>query len=153
MLDIAKNPIPLTIFERSATLFKLPQLISEQINLYANQDGHKFQTAPDEIRTFLVLNMMAVCKLSNIKYFWAAGDYMGNNGIKNMMTRSRLSKILLNIPFEKNQIADKSDKSYKLLPAIDLINAAYQAAVSNVDEQAIGKHMTNFKGHHFANKM
>ena len=46
------------------------------------------------------------------------------------------------------KIADKSDKSYKLLPAIDLINAAYQAAVSNVDEQAIGKHMTKFKGHH-----
>ena len=112
MLDIAKNPIPLTIFERSATLFKRSQLISEQINLYATQDGHKFQTAPDEIRTFLVLNMIALCKLPKIKCYWAAGDYMGNNGIKNMMTRSRLSKILLNIPFEKNQRADKSDKSY-----------------------------------------
>ena len=77
-LDVADNANPLTIFERSATLFDLLHLILEQINFYVAQNGPEFQTIPCKMCAFLGLNYDVY--MQDIKVYWAAGNYIGNQG-------------------------------------------------------------------------
>ena len=62
------------------------------------------------------------------------------------MTRTRFMSILQNIDFADNKTADKSDKAYKLCSAIDHLNAAFQAGMSDGERQSINEYMAKFKG-------
>ena len=78
-------------------------LILEQTNLYVVQNGREFQTIPDGMHAFLSLNyMMPIWKLAIIKCYWAADDYIGNHGIRNVMTRTRFSTIFQYLYFAEN---------------------------------------------------
>ena len=68
--NVAQNTSPLTIFDRSATLFDLVQLICKQTNLCATQNGREFHTTTEKTYTFLGLNnMVSLSKLPKIKYY------------------------------------------------------------------------------------
>ena len=77
-LDVADNANPLTIFERSATLLDLLHLILEQIDFYVAQNFPEFQTISYTMRAFLGLNYDVY--MQDIKGYWAAGNYIGNQG-------------------------------------------------------------------------
>lgn len=115
---------------------------SRAANIWADQplccaNGCKFQTTTDAVRPFLDLSyMLSICKLPTIKCHGAAESYIGNNGIRNAMTRTQSSTILQNLHFANNHRPDKSDKAYKLRPVMDNLNTAYQAVMSNTDKQA-----------------
>lgn len=147
LLDLPELANPLQIFERTTDFDKLLQHICEQTNLYAAQNGREFITNQEELRAFLGINfMMSISKLPNLKSYWNVDTYIGNEGIRNSMTRDRFMKILQNIHFADNQTADKSDKAYKLRYIINHLNEAFQEAMSDADKQSIDEHMTKFKG-------
>ena len=147
LLDLPVNPSPLRVFESTTRLNDLVSLICDQTNLYAEQNGRTFRTTPEEVRAFLGVNfMMAICKLPNTKCFWDADEYIGNEGIRNVLTRTRFLEILQNLHFADNNTSDTSDKGYKLRTVINHLNKAFQAAMSDADRQSIDENMTKFKG-------
>ena len=112
LLDLPVNPSPLRVFESTTRLNDLVSLICDQTNLYAEQNGRTFRTTSEEVRAFLGVNfMMTICKLPNIKCYWHADEYIGNEGIRNVLTRTRFLEILQNLHFADNNTSDTSDKA------------------------------------------
>ena len=147
LLDLPVNASPLRAIESTTRLNDLVSLICDQTNLYAEQNGRTFRTMPEEVRAFLGVNfMMAICKLSNIKCYWHADEYIGNEGIRKVLTKTRFLEILQNLHFADNNTSDTSDKGYKLRTVINHLNKAFHGAMSDADRQSIDKHMTKFKG-------
>ena len=72
--------------------------------------------------------------------------YIGNEGIRNVLTRTRFLEILQNLHFGDNNTSDTSDKGYKLRIVMNHLNKAFQAAMSDADRQSIDEHVTKFKG-------
>ena len=106
-----ENPIKLTVVES---------------NLYAQQKGREFQTNEQEMRAFLGINyVMSINKLPTIKSYWECGQYVGNEGIRNIMSRSRFEDILQNLNFSDNTKDDKSDKGYKVRSLINHFNQSF----------------------------
>ena len=88
----------------------LIKLIVVESNLYAQQKERQFQTNEQEARAFLGINyVMFVNKLSRINSYWECGQYVGNEDIFNVMSRSRFEEILQNLHFSDNTKDDKSD--------------------------------------------
>ena len=53
---------------------------------------------------------MGINKLPSVASYWEVEQYLGNDGIKNVMTRQRFRDILQNLHFANNEKDDKSDK-------------------------------------------
>ena len=82
---------------------------------------------------------MGVNKLPTIHHYWESDDYVGNKGIRNVMTREGFKEILQNIHFADNSKSNKeSDKGCKIRPLIDHFNKVFP--------EALDEHMVKFKG-------
>ena len=62
---------------------------------------------------------MAINKLPTIAEHWKVYNLISNDGIQNTMIRNRFSEILQNLHFADNRKDDKTDKAFKVKPAID----------------------------------
>lgn len=141
------SPTPFDIFSAVTNLQELVKILVEQSNIYAQQNGREFMTNDQEMSAFLGINyIMSINKLPTIKSYWECGQYIGNEGVRNVMSRSRFEDILRNLHFSDNTKADKSDKANKVRPLINLFNESFSSAVSNGDNQSIDEHMVKFKG-------
>ena len=79
-------------------LHKLVALILTETNRYAQQNGRNFVTNAAEMKAFLGMNyIMSVNKPPTIHHYWGSDDYVGNEGIGNVMTRECFKEILQNI--------------------------------------------------------
>ena len=79
-------------------------------------------------------------KLPTIKSYWECGKSIGNEGIRNVVARSRFEDVLRNLHFLDNA---KDDKVRYL---INHFNQSFSNSVSNDESQSIFKHMVKFKG-------
>ena len=150
-LDLPGYVTPFVIFQETIQLDELVAILVEQTNLYARQNGRQFETNSDEIKAFLGINfVMSINKLPNLKSYWQIDEYVGNEGIRNVVTRKRFQGILRNLHFADNEVDDKSDCGYKICPIINHLNTAFRSAVSDGKSQAIDGHVTKFKGKHSA---
>ena len=109
---------PLDVFEKLMQLDKLVTLIVTETNRYAQQNERNFVTKTEEMKAFLGMNyMIGVNKLPTIHHHWESDDYVGNEGIRNVMTREHFKEILQNINFADNSKSNKeSDKGCKIRP-------------------------------------
>ena len=89
---------------------------------------------------------MAINKLSMIAEYWRVDNLIGNDGIQNTMIRNRFCEILQNQHFIDNRKDDKTDKVFKIRPAIDHLNSKFSEVLSIDSEQSIDKHKVKFKG-------
>ena len=97
------------------------------------------------MRAFLGINyFMSINKLPTIKSYWECGQYVGNEGIRNVMSRSRFEEILQNC--SNNTKDDKSDKGYKVRSLINHFNQSFSECVSDDCTQSIDEHMVKFTG-------
>ena len=70
--DIPEKANPLLIIEGTKNLNELVKYVCHQTNLYATQNGRRFATNPEEIRTFLGINyIMSISNLPNVKCYWS----------------------------------------------------------------------------------
>ena len=143
LLNLPENSNPLKIYEATTDFSELVQYICEQTNLYAAQNGREFVTNPEEIYTFLGINyIMSISKLPNLKCYCSVDRYFPNEDVRNVMTRDRFIKILVNIYFADNQTANKSDKLYKIRVVIRHLNKAFKVSMSDAERQSVDEHMT-----------
>ena len=104
-------------------LEELLELIVEQSNLYAHQNGRNFTVIKEELKEFLGINpVMQINKLLTIAEYWTADNLIGNGGFQNTMIRSRFCEILQNLHFADNRKDNKTDKAFKMRPVIDHLN-------------------------------
>ena len=104
-------------------LEELLELIVEQSNLYAHQNGRNFTVTKEELKAFLGINfVMAINKLPTIAEYWRVDNLIGNDGIQNTMIRNRFCEILQNLHFAYNRKDNKTDKAFKMRPVIDHLN-------------------------------
>ena len=105
-------------------LEELLELIVEQLNLYAHQNGRNFTVTKEELKKFLEINFdMAINKLSTIAEYCRVNNLIGNDGIQNTMIRNRFCEILQNLHFADNRKDHKTDKAFKMRPVIHQLNS------------------------------
>ena len=142
-----ENHTPFDVFSDVTNLEKLLELLVNQSNLYAQQNGREFKTNFEEMKAFLGINyVMSINKLPTIKSYWECGQFVGNEGIRNVMSRTRFEQILHDLHFADNQNEDKTEKTYKVRPIISHFNDSFPLCVSNDSKQSIDEHMVKFKG-------
>ena len=147
LLHFCSDPRPFDVFEKAIDLNKLISHIVAQTNLYESQYGCNFVTNDAEMKTFLGMNsIMSINKFPSIEHYWSTGKYIGNQGLRDVMTKSRFKEILHKIHFSDNDTADSNSKGNKVRPLIDHFNEAFQSAMANSLNQSIDKHMIEFKG-------
>ena len=78
---------PIEIFSLVTGLEELLELIVEQSNLYAHQNGRN--VFKEELKAFLAINfVMAINKLLMIAEYWRVDNLIGNDGIQSTMFRN-----------------------------------------------------------------
>ena len=151
LFDLPDNTSPLLIFENTTNFNELirPYLWSKKPEWYSKWTwvyiNSREDPCIDRDKLWLCLHMFT-SKLPNLKCYWHVDNYPCSERIRNVMTRTRFMSILQNIDFADNKTADKSDKAYKLCSAIDNLNAAFQAGMSDGERQSINEYMAKFKG-------
>ena len=114
LLHFSSDQRPFDVFEKSIDLKKLISHIAAQKKLYASQNGCNFVTNNAEMKVFLGMNsIMSINKLSSIEHCWSSKKYIGNQGLRDVMTKSRFKEILRKIHFSDNNTADSNDKGNK----------------------------------------
>ena len=137
---------PIEIFSLVIGLEELLELIFEQSNLYARQNGRNFTVTKKELKAYLAINfVMAINKLPTIAEYWRVDNLVGNDSIQNTIIRSRFCEILQNLHFADNRKDDKTDKAFKMRPVIDHLNSKFADVLSNYTKQRIDEHMVKFK--------
>ena len=128
--EFPEHHSPFDVFSAVTNLDALLTLLVHQTNVYAQQKGRQFQTNREEMRAFLGLNyIMSINKLPTIKSYWECGQYIGNEGIRNVMARARFEEILSNLHFADNSKDDKSDKGYKVRTIINHFNDSFSSSL------------------------
>ena len=61
------------------------------------------------------------------------------------MIRNRFCKILKNLRFADNRKDDKTDKAFKMRPAMHHLNLKFSEVLPNDSEQSIDEHMAKLK--------
>ena len=75
---------PIEIFSLVTGLEELLELIVEQLNLYAHQNGRNFTVTKEELKAFLGINFaMEINKLPTIAEYWRVDNVIVNDGIDN----------------------------------------------------------------------
>ena len=129
------------------SLEELLELIVEQSNLYAHQNGRNFTVTKEELKAFLGINfVMTINKLPKIAEYWRVDNLIGNDGIQNTVIQNRFYEILQNLHFADSRKDDKTDKVFKMRPVINHLNWKFFEVLSNNSEQSIDEHKVKFKG-------
>ena len=107
--DFSEMFSPLDAFEKVMQLDKFVTFTVTEAKGYARGN---FVTNAAEIKAFFGMNyIMGVNKLLTIHHYWESDDYVGNEGIRNVMTREHFKEVLQNIHFADNSKSNKeSDK-------------------------------------------
>ena len=119
LIHFSSDPRSFDVFEKAIDFNKLISHIAGQINLYASQNGRNFITNDAEMKALLGMNsIMSINKLPSIEHYWSTENYIGNQEIRDVMTKSRFKEILCNIHFSDNGMADSNDKHNIVRPLI-----------------------------------
>ena len=107
-------------------LEELLELVVEQSNLYAHENGRNFTITKEELKELLGIKfLMATNKFLTIAEDWRVNNLIGNDGIQSTMIRSRFCEIFQNLRFADNRKNDKTDKAFKMRPVIDHLNSNF----------------------------
>ena len=145
--EFPENCTPLEVFHKVNNMPDLVKIIVEQSHLYFQQRGRNVVTNDDEMKAFIGINyFMAINDLPSTYLYWDCSEFIGNEGIRNTIARTRFKEILQNLHFADNTQENNSEKAFKIRPIIDHFNKAFLSAMSDSNEQSIDEHMTKFKG-------
>ena len=134
------------IFSLVTGIEELLELIIEQSNLYAHQNGRNFTFTKEELKEFFGINfVMAINKLATIAEYWRVDNLISNDCISNTMARNYFCKILQNAHFADNRKDNKIDNTFKMRPVIDHLRLEFSEVPSNDSTQNIDEHVVKFK--------
>ena len=82
---------------------------------------------------------MSINKLPPVEQYWSTDKHIGNQGLRDFITKSRFKEILHNIDFSDNDTADSNDKDNKVRSLIDHFNETFQNALANSPNQSFAR--------------
>ena len=130
--------LPFDVSSAETNLDGLVKLLVDESDFHTQQNGREFPTTIQDMRAFSGINyIMSITKLPTIKSSREYGQFIGNEGIRNVVARSRFDDILQKLHFSSNTKGDKSDKGYKVRSLINHFNQIFSNSVSNDDAQSI----------------
>ena len=133
--NLNETVFPIEIFSLVTRFGEMLELMVEQSNLYAHQNGRNFTDTKEELKTFLGINfVMAIKKLPT-----RIDNLIGNDGIQSIMTQNRFSETLKNLHFANIRKHDKTDQAFKMRPVIDHLDSKFSEVLSNDSEQSMVK--------------
>ncbi|VDI11982.1 Hypothetical predicted protein [Mytilus galloprovincialis] len=132
------------------------QHLAEQTNLYAQQtsenDQHWEEVTTAEIKAFIGINiLMGVMQLSSYRLYWSSDPFLGNTGIRSVMTENRFSKLYQYIHVNNNQTAvprdsEGFDKLHKVRPMINMVEHTFKDHYKPKQNQTVDEAMVKYKG-------
>ena len=147
LISLDPGSTPFYIFQMVAGMNELLETIVTETNRYATQKGCNFEITEDEIKAFLRINfVMDINKLPSLEDCWSTEKCIANEKIENVVTRTRFQSVLQNLYFSKNENDNKTDKLYKIRPAIKHLKKVFAESLSNSPFQSVDEHMCKLKG-------
>lgn len=146
------NGTPFEVFERTCDLESLVQLIVEESNRYAAQEGIEFFTTDDEIKAFIgLLYFMGYHKLPSTRNYWSTEEDLMVPFVYNVMSLKRFELIKRCLHFNNNDAAPPRgsphfDRAYKVRGLMNIANAAFKQARTPDPTQSIDERMVKFSG-------
>ena len=133
-------------FELVTGLEELIDLTVVRTNLYAQQKGRNFTVDNNKLKAFLGINyIMAINNLPTVAEYWRVDNLIENNVIQNTMIRNRFCEILQHLHFGNNTYDGKTDRDFKVRPAIGHLNKKFAKVLSNDKKKTMDGHMVKFK--------
>ena len=103
--EFPENCTAYNVYEKVVELDILVEVLVTQSNLYAKQCGINFTTSNEEMKAFIGINyIMSLNNLPTINMYWDSDDFVGNEGIRNVISRQRFKDILQNLHFTDMQM-------------------------------------------------
>ena len=134
-LNLNETVSPIEIFSLMTRLEELLELIVEQWNLYAHQNGRKFTTTKEELKAFLGINfVIPINKLPTIAEYWRVDNLIGNDvfttqWFETVLVRSfKIFKIYI---LQITERTTKTDEAFKMKPVIDHLNLIFSEGRSS----------------------
>ena len=85
--------------------------IVSEASIYAAQKWRIFLTSHEELKAFPgICYLIGINKSPSVANYWDVDHYIGNDGIKTVMTQQRFQDILENLHLANNDYYGKSDK-------------------------------------------
>ena len=81
----------------------LLELIVEQSNICAHQNGRNFTVNKEELKALLGINFVVAVNKLPIAEYWRVDNLIGNDGVQNTMIWNRFCETLQNLHFESNR--------------------------------------------------
>ena len=104
---IKRYIIPYEKFEKVSSLETFIIWLREKLIFMLYREG-KFATKKGETITFLRINYITtINNLPTIKYYWVCNHSICNDGIKNVMTKTRFIRIPQNLYFADNSVLNR----------------------------------------------
>lgn len=140
------------------------EIAAQETNRYAEQemtrkgsrDSIWYPTTSPEMKAFFGLNIiMGINQLPRIDMYWSENPFVGNEGFKKCMTRTRFEKLLQYLHINDNQAqapagSPNYDRLHKIRPLIDMTRGNFQKFYKPGKCQSIDEGMIRYKGHHYA---
>lgn len=133
--------------------------IAAETNIFAQQQLHDLSSKPKsryndwkatskkEIKQlFGLILYMGLVKLPQINLYWSKDRIYGQSFPPAVMSRNRFELLLRMLHFNNNEIADKTDRIFKIRPIIDALNVTFAKHYSPKEEVCVDESQIPFRG-------
>lgn len=94
---------------------------------------------------------MGVMQLVCYRLYWSVDPFLGNAGIRSVMTENRFSKLYQFLHLNNNETAaprgdPNYDKLHKVRPLLDMVKSTFKSKYNPNKNQTIDEAMVKYKG-------
>jgi hypothetical protein len=149
--DVQSCEVPIDYFQLFLT-DELLNLIVAETNRYGTKkmrDKNKdwTDTTTEEMRQFIGICLyMGLVRLSKLRDYWSSDNYYCNPAVTKTMTRHRFELLLTSLHFADNDLVDRGNRLYKIMPVLDLLNSSFQKMCKPAKSLCIDESMVPFRG-------
>ena len=129
---------------------ELISFITEQTNLYANQNNVRLEMTDDELRTvFGGILLSGYSKLPHRRLYWCPSDDVPPL-LSQSIRRNRFDDILKNLHLADNTVLDLSDRMAKLRPFMSKLQERFRQNNYLDEHLSVDESMIPYYGRHYA---
>ncbi|XP_069128976.1 piggyBac transposable element-derived protein 4-like [Argopecten irradians] len=132
----------------------MPKIV-ESTNGYAEwrsrqndrQDQAWYEITENELNAYLGINIfMGINQLPFYKDYWSKDQFIGNEGIKSVMTVNRYEKVTKYFHVNDRNHEDVNDKLNKVRPVIDMANESFKSSYKPSKNVSVDETMIKWTG-------
>jgi len=135
------------VFFPKSLCILIAQCTNERTDLHNKKNATIPQTDEDEVMILLgVMFVMCYNRLPNLSDYWSSNSPMGNQLIKNAISRNRFQILMSKLYFNHPEKPDNATKLYYVEELVNCMKHTFSNAMSESSHQSIDESMVKFKG-------